>query len=327
MLLNDLQSASRNLNINKRFSFINKLVLILGIASATLILIWMEKELTYDHFHKNRNFLYQVWNRAEVNGKWECWKLTPKILGPRLKQDFPEIAEMARANPRLLQISAAGEKRYTKALFTDPSFLKMFSFPLLKGDPARALNQVNSVVITEKMARSMFGQQEAIHQVIRIGQDPFTVTGILKELPQKSSLDFECLVPWAYLKELGQDDSDWGNNSVDTYVQLRPGASEVRADELIKNTTSIYSNGEEGQDIFLHPLLKWHLYSEFENGRISGGRIELVRLFGIIAACILLVGCIHFISLSNARHKKRSEATVIRKSIGGDRPIQARYFL
>jgi len=314
-----LKIAWRNLLRSKGFSFINITGLAIGMASAVLILLWIQNELSYDSFHKNRARIYECWNRGTYDGKLQCWNTTPKILGPTLKQEIPEIAENTRVDNRWYVTSVGEKKVSSHAYVVDPCFLTMFSFPMVKGKPATALNNLYSIVITEEMAKKMFGDQDAMNKTIRIDQDNFTVTGILKDLPPNSTFDFEYLLPWAYIKKTGQDDQYWGNNSVSNYVLLTPGTTEAAVDNKIKDITIKHSKGVEQQEVFLHPMSKWRLYSEFENGKITGGRISVVRLFGIIAAFILLIACINFMNLSTARSERRAKEVGIRKVAGARR--------
>jgi len=314
-----LKIAWRNLLRSKGFSFINITGLSIGMASAVLILLWIQNELSYDNFHKNRARIYECWNRGTYDAKLQCWNTTPKILGPTLKQEIPDIADNTRVDNRWYVTTVGDKKVSSHANVVDPSFLSMFSFPMIKGNPATALNSVYSIVITEEMAKKMFGNEEAMNKIIRIDQDNFTVTGILKDLPPNSTFDFEYLLPWEYYKKTNQDDQFWGNNAVSNYVLLKPGTTEAAVDNKIKNITIRHSSGAEQQEVFLHPMSKWRLYSNFENGKITGGRITVVRLFSVIAAFILLIACINFMNLSTARSERRAKEVGIRKVAGARR--------
>jgi putative ABC transport system permease protein len=327
MLRNYFIIAIRNLWRTKGFSFINITGLAVGMASAILIFLWIYNELSYDQFHKNKDYLYQAWNRGVFDSELRCWNSTPKILGPTLKEEYPEIAEIARGLSRWFVTVAGENKISTKAFVTDPSFLSMFTFPLVKGNPKTALNDVHSIVLTEKMAVKMFGEDEPMNKEIRIDNDLFRVTGILKDLPINTEFDFEYILSWAYLKKVGFDDDSWGNNSIRTYVQLKPNATSAEVNEKIKDIIKKHSNGEEEHEVFLYPVSQLHLYSEFENGKVAGGRIETVRLFGIIAAFILLIACINFMNLSTARSEKRAKEVGIRKVAGADKLLLVTQFL
>jgi len=327
MFKNYLTIAFRNLLRKKGFSAINISGLAIGMASAILIILWIQNEKSFDLFHKNKDYLYEAWNRSLYNGKLECWNVTPKILGPTLKQEYPQVAEETRTQSRWY-VATVGEKQVSaKALITDSSFLSMFSFPLLQGNANTALNNVYSIVITEKMAKKMYGNENAINKIINIDRDNFTVTGILKDLPTNTQFDFEYLLPWAYMKKTGQDDANWGNNSIHTYVQLKPNISQSSINAKIKDITKRHSNSQEDNEVFLHPIFKWHLYSQFENGKIAGGRIETVRLFGIIASFILLIACINFMNLSTAQSEKRAKEVGIRKVAGANKAFLVGQFL
>jgi ABC-type antimicrobial peptide transport system permease subunit len=327
MLRNYFNIAIRNLWRTKGFSFINITGLAVGMASAILIFLWIYNELSYDQFHKNKDYLYQAWNRGVFDGKLQCWNSTPKILGPTLKEEYPEVADVARGLSRWFVTIAGENKMSTKALVTDPAFLSMFTFPFVKGDEKTALNDVHSIVVTEKMAAKMFGREDAMNKEIRIDNDLFRVTGILKDLPVNTEFDFEYILSWAYLKKLGFDDTDWGNNSIRTYVQLKPNAGSPEVNEKIRDVTRKHSNGQQEYDVFLYPVSQLHLYSEFENGKVAGGRIETVRLFGIIAVFILLIACINFMNLSTARSEKRAKEVGIRKIAGADKWLLVTQFL
>ncbi len=328
MFRNYLKIAFRNLWRTKGFSFINITGLAIGMGSAILILLWIQNEMSYDRFHKNGPYLYQAWNRGTFDGKLQCWEHTPKILGPTLKQEYPEIAEVVRTNYQWF-VTAVGEtKLSTLSMIVDPSFLSMFSFPMLQGNPRTALSNVNSMVVTEAMAKKMFGGVDAMNKVIRIDKNNFTVTGILKDLPTNTKFAFEYLLPWDYLKQIGQDDNYWGNNTAATYIQLKPNVTEAAADAKIIHVIREHSSGEErSQEIFLHPIAKWHLYSNFENGKITGGLIHVVDTFAIIAALILLIACINFMNLSTARSEKRAKEVGIRKVSGAHKGLLIGQFL
>lgn len=316
MLKNYFKVAFRNLFRNKGFSAINIAGLAMGMASAILILLWIQNEVSYDRFHKNTAQLYQVWNRGIANNKLECWESTPEILGPTLKLENGQIADVVRTDYRWFVTSVEEKQISTRAMFADSSFFQMFSFPMLHGNSQTALAGVYNMVVTEKMAIKMFGSTDVIGKIIKIDRDNFTVSGVLKDLPTNTLFDFDYVIPWAYFTKLGGDHEQWGNNSVSNWVQLKPGVKMADVNARIINTTKKHSNGEEQEEIFLYPVSKLHLYSNFENGNPAGGRIGIVITFGIIAAFILLIACINFMNLSTARSEKRAKEVGIRKVVG-----------
>src|SRR5579863_285549 len=308
--------AWRNLLRNKAFSFLNISGLAIGMASAVLILLWIQNEVSFDRFHRNKDYIYEAWNRGEYDGKLQCWNSTPKILAPTMKAEYPGVQEMTRCSGGWFVTSVGDRKFSSEYLITDPAFLKMFSFPFEEGNPNTALDNMYSIVITEKMSKKMFGSDDPMNKQIKIDSNNFTVTGVLKDLPANTEFTFEYLLPWKIMKKLNFDDDSWGNNSVNTYVQISPQTNPVLFNEKIKNISRLHSKGEVKEEIFLHPLTKLHLYSRFENGKVAGGEIETVRLFIVIAAFILLIACINFMNLSTARSEKRAKEVGIRKVSG-----------
>ncbi|MXV14854.1 ABC transporter permease [Hufsiella ginkgonis] len=327
MLKNYLKVAFRNLWKKKGFSFINITGLSIGMASAVLILLWIYSEISFDQFHEKSERIYQMYNRSVFDGKLWCWGTTPKPMGAALRKDYPQVENAARVTQGTF-LTSVGEKHLNSSGYlTDPDFLKIFSFPLLKGDAARALGKAGSIVITEKLAQKLFGEADAFGKVIRIDSiAQFTVTGIMKDLPANTRFDFEFLLPWSYMKTIGWDDNYWGNNSVQTYVLLKPGVTEAMANNRFRNITKSHSDTKD-IEVFVHPITKWRLYSKFENGQIVGGRIGVVRLFGIIAGFILLIACINFMNLSTARSEKRAKEVGIRKVVGAQKGLLVSQFL
>src|SRR5579871_1506597 len=324
MLKNFFKVAFRNLWRSKGFSAINIIGLAIGMASAIIILLWIQNEMSYDQFHEKRGRIYEAWNRAHFDGKLMCWSTTPKVLARTLEKDLPEVEQAVRVQwPRNFLFSI-GDKRLTvQGREVDSNFLQVFSFPLIKGNPKTLLNDRYSIVLTEKLARSLFGKEDAMGKIIKLdNSDNFTVTGILKDVPNNTRFDFEYLIPWSYLRERGEDDSYWGNNSTRTYVLLRPNTSLASIAPKIKVLKQKYDDEAKkiNWQMFLYPISRWHLYSNFENGyETNGGRITFVKLFGIIAAFILLIACINFMNLSTARSEKRAKEVGIRKVVGAQK--------
>jgi putative ABC transport system permease protein len=327
MLRNYLKVAFRNLWRSKSFSLLNIAGLATGMAAAILISLWIYNEVSYDRFHKNGDRLYQAWNRGVFDGKVQCWNSTPKILGQAMKLEFPEVEKFTRMNHRWFVTHYKDLNLVNEARIADPDFLTMFSFPMKQGDPETALNNVYSIVITESMATKMFGNEDPMNKVIRIDSNNFTVTGVMKDLPTNTTFSFEMILPWSYMKATNQDDDNWGNNSASNFVMLKPGVNLTNFAEKLKNITKRHTNGQEQQEVFLHPISKWHLYSRFENGKIAGGKIEMVRLFIVIAVFILLIACINFMNLSTARSEKRAREVGIRKVSGANKGLLIAQFL
>ncbi|MGZ3874225.1 MAG: ABC transporter permease [Mucilaginibacter sp.] len=322
------KTAVRNIQHNKGLSFINISGLAIGIASAALMLLWIQNQLSYDQFHKNKDRVYQVFNRASINGELRAWDGTPQVLGPVLKTEYPQVEEMTRINWVGAFVLKTRQKRIeTQGFLTDPGFFKLFSFPLLKGNAATALSGAHSIVLTQKLATKLFGNADPMGKTIKVDSTAaFTVTAVLKDLPGNTMFNFEYLMPWSYMKEVGWDNSKWDFYSVRTFVLLKPGISEPMANKYFRNIYRLH-NGDARNDIIVHPMGKWWLYSKFENGKFTDGQIVVVRLFGIIAVLIMLIACINYMNIGTARSTRRAREVGIRKVAGAGKGWLIKQFL
>lgn len=329
MIKNYLKIAWRNLIRNKSFSLLNIVGLSIGLAVTALILIWISFEVGIDQFHENKDRIYQVYNKAPVDGELWTWNSTPKVMASVIKKDYPEVEAVSRFYYDAPLLFAKGDKRIkSTGTIVDPDFLKIFSFPLLEGTVETVLDGVNSVVITETFAEKMFGNEPAVGKMVKVDNaDSFMVTGILADLPENSDFDFEFLIPWKYLVQKGSDDKNWGNNSVATYVMLKEGKDYEAFSGKIETLRKRYDKLSPDMVTYLYPWSRTWLYSEFENGKEVGGRIDLIRMFGIIAGIILIIACINFMNLSTARSEKRAKEVGIRKTVGAKKGALITQFL
>ncbi len=318
MIKNYFKVAVRNLLRNKGFSFINISGLAIGMASAILIFLWIQNEISYDRFHSKKNRLYEIWSNDIVNNSIRSLTYTPEIMAPVLKKDYPEIEQASRISGNRNLLFSIGDKNLqVPGTMVDADFLTMFSFPLVKGNTGTVFNNPYSIVLTQKLAHKLFGDENPIGKIIRIEKsDNFTVTGVLKDLPNNTAFNFEYLLSYELATKNKWIDEDWTNIGVMTFVSLKPNASLAVINSKIKNVIPKYSGGRAKTEEFLYPVSKLRLYSQFENGKVIGGRIRIVRTFGIIAIFILLIACINFMNLSTARSEKRAKEVGIRKVAG-----------
>ena len=279
MLVNFLKVAWRNLWRGKGFTLINITGLAAGMAAAMLILLWVQNELSFDADYVNSGRLYKSWCRAKTSAGIKCYDLTPSALGPTLKTDFPEIERASRLGFDESLLFTVGDKKIDiTGVAADTDFLPMFGFPLLKGDPATALKDPNDIVLTQKAARALFGEADAMGKTLRIdNRYDYTVTGIMKDLPNNTQFDFEYLLPWKYLEWTHQDHPNWENNSTHNYILLKPHADVAELNAKIRHIYQHHVKGVNSNEAFLYPVSRLHLYSNFENGVPSGGQIETVN--------------------------------------------------
>ncbi|MDP4263571.1 MAG: ABC transporter permease [Bacteroidota bacterium] len=318
MIQNFFKPTVRNLWRNKSFSIINIAGLAIGMSAAILILLWVQNELSTDRFYKNTSRLYVMYNRDRVAGEWQAWNFSSKMLAPALKQDYPEVDKAARFRDVTFLVTVGEKHLNAQGAFADSSFLDMFDLSLLKGNAAQSLNGSQDIVLTQKLAIKLFGNEDPMGKIVRIDStENFIVTGVLRDLPANTSFDFEYLLPWAYTTKLGWFGDSWDFNSATTYVLLKEGASQARFDAGVKDI--IIKHSKATTQVFTQPLSRMYLYAKDDNGRLVGGRIEIVQLFIVIAIFILLIACINFMNLSTAKSEVRAKEVGIRKVIGANK--------
>jgi len=321
MIKNYLKIAIRNLRKHKGYSFINIFGLAVGLATCILILLWVQDEVSYDRFHTNLDSLYRVVCYDRIVGTSEKFSVTAPPFAPALEQNFPEILRTARYDELRKQLVKVGEKKFLEGSvsFADPAFLEMFSFPLIKGDPKTALSNPHSALLTESTARKYFGPEDPVGKVLSFGgRYDIQVTGILKDPPSNSHLQFTILMPLNFLKDLGWDFDDWGHFFIHTYIQLHPESALIESSKLLE--TYEKGTGEESNILYeLLPVKDIHLRSAAAWGFGADGNIQYVYLFSIIAAFVLLIACFNFMNLSTARSGDRAKEVGMRKVVGARR--------
>ncbi|HEV3327547.1 MAG TPA: ABC transporter permease [Puia sp.] len=333
MIKNYFLVAWRNMIRNKAFSVINILGLALGMTCSLFIFLWIRDERGVDGFHKNGPQLYQVYERDYFDGKVHADYPTQGLLAEELKKTIPEVQYASgfewnsintfEAQNKILKMSGS---------FAGGDFFTMFSYPLLQGTPQTALNSLEGIAISRKMAELFFGSPAAaMGKAIRFeNSDNFQVSAVFENLPANSSLQFDFLRSWLAFKKENEDwIHNWGNTDGPTFVQLRPDANPAKVSAEIKEFIYRYQQRSKAfkVELDLQPFPEKYLHSTFKNGRIDGGRIEYVHLFTMVAVFILLIACINFMNLATARSTKRAKEVGVRKVIGAARPALIAQFM
>jgi len=325
MLRNYLKIAIRNLTKNSVYSFINISGLAIGIASSVLILLWVADEYSYDRFHKNYNSIYKLYQSQQWQQGIGTNNSMPYPVKEAIKERSAEIKYVVMTNQGEGNMLQVGDKRLNRyGLSASEDFFNMFSFEMVTGDVNTALADPNAIVITESTAKAFFENRDPINQLIRIDNNQeLKVTGVVKDVPKQSEFRFDYVLPFAYFESTNfwvrNAKPLWDNNAFQMYVFLQPQASEADVNDHIQDLVKDNNPKAPTAKLFLHPMSKWRLYSNFENGKNSGGLIEYVRLFTIIAIFILVIACINFMNLATARSEKRAREVGIRKSVGSRR--------
>ncbi|MEO8111707.1 MAG: ABC transporter permease [Ginsengibacter sp.] len=329
MFKNYLKVAWRNLIRNKAFSAINILGLSLGLTCGMLIILWIQDERGVDAFHKNGRQLYQVYERSKYSdGKVDAGYTTQGLLAEELKKVIPEIeytssTDYAAAPGTQSTFEANNKVVKNFGKFAGEDFFRMFSFPLLQGNAATALNTTGCIALSRNMAVQFFGSAaNAIGQTIRYeNKEDLKVTAVFENMPANSSQRFDFLRSWIdYVK---QNDwvHNWGNSGPETFVMLRADANAKSVEARIKDFLYRYKDKDQGTvvELALQSYPAKYLHSNFKNGQIDGGRIEYVNLFTIVALFIMLIACINFMNLATARSSQRAKEVGLRKVIGARR--------
>ena len=324
MLLNYLKIALRNLQRNITYSFINIFGLSIGIACSILIMLWIADEYQFDRFHERRENLYKVMMNQTFSGQRGSQTALPYPLKEALPEHSQKIKYSVMTNWGEGFLLTVGENKITKVgLAVSEDFLKMFTFPLIQGDANTALNDPNSIVLTENVATALFGDEDPLNKFVKLDNErELKVTGVMKNFPDQTSFsNYHYLIPFAYYESIMQwvrnSRDNWQNNSFQMYVELEPGSTQEEVTAAIRDIVKKkVQDTIPNPEVFLHPITDLRLYSKFENGKATGGMIEYVKLFGAIAIFVLLIACINFMNLATARSEKRAREVGIRKSIG-----------
>jgi ABC-type antimicrobial peptide transport system permease subunit len=326
----NLKIALRNLWKNKGFSLINIGGLAIGLASCMILLIYVAYEWSYDKQFKNNDKTYVVYQNIAASGKTFSWAWTPNIMAGEVQEKIPGVKYASHSSYPASNLITVGDKRLSsKVVFTDPNFIKILDYKFIKGNPAQVLKDVNTIILTKSLAEKLFGKEDPINQTVKLeNQDILKVSAVIEDVPANSSIVFECLLPWALFekREPWVKESNWGNNMCLTIVQLRDNSFFAEANAAIEG---VYQRNQKDNKAvaLLHPLTKWHLYGEFENGKSIGGKIDQLRIFLLLAFCILLIACVNFMNLSTARSDGRAKEVGVRKAIGSSRRSLINQFL
>lgn len=333
MFKNYLKISWRNLTKNKAHTFINVTGLSVGMAVAILIGLWIWDEISYNKYFQNESKVVQVWQHQTFNGKVGSQVAMPIPLGAMLRDEYTgtgkDFKYVTLSSWNYDHIVAFGDKKLTQqGSFMQPEITEVLSLKMLKGT-RDGLKDPSSILLSQKVATALFGSDDPMNKTIKLDNKQLVkVTGVYEDLPRNTTFnDLNIILPWD-LYPVSQSwvkraTTQWGNNSFQIFAQLNDHANLGKVNARIKalKEKNIALAGDKvGASfkpvVFLHPMEKWHLYSEFKDGINTGGDIQFVWLFGIIGVFVLLLACINFMNLSTARSEKRAKEVGIRKTVG-----------
>ena len=324
MFKNYLKIAFRNLAKHKLFSLINIGGLGVGMAVSFMLLLYVYNEFSYDKMYRNNDRIYQVWRNQLSGGEFQSGTSTPVQIAGTLLKNYPEIEQAARSNWPFDNLFKYKDRSLNLiTVSADPSLLDIFNFDFVEGNRAAAITDVSSIILTQSGAKAIFGNEDALGKTLKMNNArSVKVTGVIKDLPENSSLKFNAFAPWAMLEadEPWLKTSSWSNYNFLTYTLLKPGADVSVLNRKLSGLITKYNPQDKENKLFLYQFSKQHLYGEFKNGvSTGGGGIAYVRLFLLLAIGILLIACINFMNLSTARSETRAREVGVRKVVGARR--------
>ena len=335
MIFNYLKIAFRTIRRDKFYAIINISGLALGLAISIIIMLFVKDELSFDKHHSKADQIYRaimVWGKQ--NGQGQQMPIGPYRLKPALDTDFPQIAKSARLVDYSGSLITYEEKNYVQdhAFFADPELFEMFDFQFLKGDPATALSEPFSVVISESTARKIFGDKNPIGQSLEFRSEGFLkVTGVYKDLPNNTHLNMEALVSMASAPRVFNQLvlNNWGEGSSYTYMLLEDAESvasiETQLPDFIEK--NLGEGASEGVGIELQKMTDIHLHSNLPGEIQANSDIKYIYISVSIALFIILLACINYMNLATARSIKRSLEIGVRKTLGAPRTALIKQFL
>jgi ABC-type antimicrobial peptide transport system permease subunit len=325
MFKNYFKIAWRNLLNNKVYSAINIIGLALGMAVAMLIGLWIWDEVSFDRYHQNYKTVAQIKITQVHSGHVSTNESVAIPLAAELLTKYPnDIKKLALTSwNETYSIKAGGRSLSSIGIWTQPDLPEMLTLKMLKGS-RDALKDPSSTLIAQSLAKALFGNADPVNKTIRLNNKAdVKVAGVYEDLPQNTTFyDVKMFNAWDKYTQvedwLKYSVDNWDNHSFRLYAQINNKAAFENVNKKIKNIADPYK--VPGKDkILLHPMAQWHLYSDFTDGKVTGGNIRFVWLFGIIGVFVLLLACINFMNLSTARSEKRAKEVGIRKSIGSMR--------
>jgi len=336
MIKNVLLIALRNFIKDKWYSLLNVLGLTIGITFSLFLIFYVTDELNYDRYHDKADRIYRIASYIQERDKNTNWPATQLPLAATLKKDFPEVEESTRFLNRERTIFKFGENSFyeTKIYYADSTVFNIFTYKFIEGNPAHALNEPNSIVISKTLADKYFGKNTpAVGKSLKTVYDVYKVTGIIEDVPQNSHIRFDMLISISTIlkgRNIGQD--NWGGFNNFTYVLLKPGVNvEAFNKKLLpmydKYMKAIFEQYNVKVRYEAQPITSIHLHSDLEGEPEELGSMSYIWIFSAVAFFMMLIACINYMNLTTARSARRAKEIGIRKVTGSSKKQLVLQFL
>lgn len=329
MLKTNLKIAFRKLLSKREFTLINVFGLAVGLTSSLLIFLWVNDEVNYDKFHPDSDRIYGVWaHDIYDNGDIVTDSPLNGVIKDVLDSDFPEVKRSTRVYSRDYQLAVGALKFKEVGIVADEEFLEIFNFPFIEGKlEENSLATYGDVILTESMAIRLFDKTSVVGELIKIDNTrDAMVRGVVADPPKNGQFQFSFILSMENWVQRNDWIMSWGNSGIFTYLQLNESASPVVLESKIEGLIQKNKEGNN-KSLFLKPFNDIYLYGSYEGGQQTGGRVEYVRLFGIIGLFIIFIACINFINLSVADAFKRAKEVGVRKVSGANKWMLIKQFL
>jgi putative ABC transport system permease protein len=320
MLKSYFTMAWRSLIKNKVSSFINIGGLAVGLATGIIIMLVVMEELSFDKFNTHLADTYMLMTSQKQSGEISVGRASSGIMAPAMRAEMPEVKYAARVCDVSGQMIRVGNKTtFESGIYAEPDFFNIMSFPAVAGNPVAALREPGSVVLTEHIAKKLFGNDNPIGKIIvHNNKHALKVAAVVRDVPSNSSIGFDMVFPFQLYEQENPWIDKWDYNSIVTWMQLQPSADPLTVNKKLTHLLRARAT-DTLETLFAFPLARLRLHGEFKNGQSSGGRIYMVWLLSLIGIFMLLIACINFMNLATAHSEHRAREVGVRKALGASR--------
>lgn len=320
MILDYIKTSFRNFRRYKGYTFINVLGLTIGITSTLLILVWIGDEMQVDKFHAKDSRLYQMMRNIHLaEGQVMTTEGIPQPVAPMLQSKYPEVDQVSIVSwDNNVLVKSKDIVFRESGRLVEPQFLEMFSFPFVAGSPDKAINELHTIVISETLAKKYFGSSQlAMGQILNVNNEQdYTVTGVFKDIDKRSSLQFDWLIPAEEYIKQNEWVRSWFNGGFRVMFTLKEGVDVATFSKKIEQEINDHTDHAADERLFIQKFSDRYLHSTYEGGVITGGRIDYIKLFSVIALFTIVIACVNFMNLVTARSVTRAKEVGLRKVLG-----------